>query len=573
MESQADPKAEKLTRREFAGRLGSLGLSPLIASAALKAAQKPQKAIEESKGLLHVDISDYDLAQPVTARCYLTNSAKQNLSPANVIRYERLMEQNFIAPGKFEIALPADTYTLTIERGPEYYPETRRIGIQKGVQHSERIELRRWINMNALGWYSGDLHNHRRWEDMPELLLANDLNLAPTLTQWFSTNYFRTGQPDSSAPPVVPTVGAVRVVDATHAYSIADTEVERMYEGPGAICMLALRFPLAFRGDLVSPPNTVFTELAHRQCGYVDAEKIIWRDTVALVALGQVDFAGLVCNHFNRHGVIVKIDDIDGPIAMEKPEYLTPEGIPLWFMEIYYKFLNCGFRLPVSAGSATGVMPSPLGFNRVYVYLPGGFEYHDWFRGLKAGRSFGTNGPMLFLTVNDDKPGARLYLPERGGDVNRLRLRAEARSARELDRLEIIWSGQVVKTIRASGGSRELHVEYEFDAQRSGWFAARVFEKPAPAIEMDVQKTGWLSLRVSEKPAQASRFAHTSPIYVRVGNDPGLVPEDAKFFLDWIDREIEFYKNLKIFRSEAERVAMLSLFRLARPVYERVAIL
>jgi hypothetical protein len=572
MESDADPKGKKLTRREFAGRLGSVGLSPLIASAALEAAQKPQKGIEESKGRLHVDISDYDLSQPVTARCYLTNSAKQNWAPTDVIRYVKGPEQSFIAPKKFEIALPADTYTLTIERGPEYYPETRRIEIQNGVTRSEKVELRRWINMNALGWYSGDLQNHRRPEEMPELLLANDLNLAPTLTQWFSTEYFRTGQSDSSVPPVVPAAGAVRVVDATHAYSVGDTEVERLFEGPGVICMVALRFPLTFQGDLVSPPDTVFTELAHRQGGYVDAEKIVYRDSVALVALGQVDFAGVVCNLFNRHAVLVKTD-IFGTIPKEKPEYATPGGLPLWVMDTYYKFLNCGFRLPVSAGSDSGVHPSPLGFDRVYVYLPEGFEYSDWFRGLKAGRSFGTNGPMLFLTVNDYKPGASLYLQERGGDVNRLRLRAEARSSRELDRLEVIWSGQVVKTIRASGGSRELNAEYEFDAQRTGWFAARVFEKATPGIELDAQKTGWLAHSVSEKPAQVFQFAHTSPIYVQVGNDHGLVPEDAKFFLNWIDREIEFYKSLKIFRSEEDRTAMLSLFRLARPVYERVAIL
>jgi hypothetical protein len=546
-DSGADRRLKNLTRREFAGRLGSVCLSPLVAGTTLQAALKPGQEIGQPTGLLHVDISDHDLRRAVTARCYLTNSANKSWAPPDVVRYVRPPEENFIAPGKFELALPADTYTLTIERGPEYYPEMRRIDIQNGAKHSEKVELRRWINMNALGWYSGDLHNHRRLEEMPALLLANDLNLAPTLTEWIGGVYFRTGRPNSSAPPVTPAEGAVRLVDATHAYSIADTEIERLVEGPGAVDMLGLRSPLAFHGDLVSPPNTVFTELAHRQGGYVDAEKIVWRDTVALVALGQVDFAGIVYNHFNRHGVMVETDKW-GMIPKEKPEYSTPEGMPLWAMSIYYRFLNCGFRMPVSAGSATGVMPSPLGFNRVYVYLPGGFDYGAWFRGLKAGRSFGTNGPMLFLTVNDYKPGDSLYLPGRGGDVNRLHLRAEARSLRDLDRLEIIWSGQVVKTVHASGGSRNLSVEYEFDAQRTGWFAARAFEKPAQSV----------------------RFAHTSPVYVRVGNDSGLVPEDAKFFLDWIEREIGFYKNLTIFRSEADREAMLSLFRLARPVYENI---
>src|SRR5919109_462092 len=49
-----------------------------------------------------------------------------------------------------------------------------------------RVQLRpdRWIDMNARGWYSADLHNHRKLEDVPALLLAEDLNLAPTLVDW-----------------------------------------------------------------------------------------------------------------------------------------------------------------------------------------------------------------------------------------------------------------------------------------------------------------------------------------------------------------------------------------------------
>ena len=49
--------------------------------------------------------------------------------------------------------------------------------------------------------------------------------------------------------------------------------------------------------------------------------------------------------------------------------------MPLWSMEVYYHLLNCGFRLPVSAGSASGVKASPLGYNRVYARVSGAFSY------------------------------------------------------------------------------------------------------------------------------------------------------------------------------------------------------
>lgn len=499
----------------------------------------------EPWGSLRVALTDHDTGQPVPARCYLTDPANQFWSPVGALNYVKPPERHFITKGEFKIALPPRKYTLTVERGPEYRPVRREIEIRSGEAREEKIELARWIDMSARKWYSADLHNHRDWQEMPQLLVAEDLNLAPTLTEWIWED-----RPISSAPSVTAAGGqSVRQVDATHAYSILDTEIERLREGPGAVDLVALGSPVRFDGYLLSPPNTVFTPIAHRQGGYVDAEKITWRDVAALVALGEVDFAGLVYNHFNRHGVETETDAW-GMIPKERPEYATPAGMPLWAMEVYYKFLNCGFKLPVSAGSASGVKPSPLGYDRVYVHLPGRFGYHEWFRALKAGRSFATNGPMLFLTVNDREPGDTVRLMAGSGKrARRLKVRAEASTAGSLDRLEIVWKGQPVKTITGSDLAAHLTADLEMEVDQTGWFAARAFEKPR----------------------DVARFAHTSPVYVQVGSDRGLGREDAKYFVAWIDREIKFYENLPGFRTDTDRQAMLAMFRKARGVYARLA--
>lgn len=489
-------------------------------------------------------ITDHDTGRAVTARCYLTDSAGKFWSPAGALNYVKPPERHFVAQGGFTISLPAGKYTLTVERGLEYRPARREIEIRSAETHEEKVELTRWVNMNARGWFSGDLHNHRDWQEMPQLLLAEDLNLAPTLTEWIWED-----KAISSSPSGAPGAGAIREVDATHVYSIFDTEIERLRQGPGAVDLLGLSSPVKFEGYMLNPPNSVFAEAAHRQGGYVDAEKITWRDVAALVALGYVDFAGLVYNHFHRHGVDTETEAW-GMIPKEKPEYSTPAGMPLWAMDVYYKFLNCRFKLPVSAGSASAVFASPLGFNRVYVHLGGPFGYRAWFRALKAGRSFATNGPVLFLTVNGHEPGDRLLIRSGGGNsAVHLQVEAEASTAGGLDRLEIIWKGKVVKTMPASGESSNLRVRFEFDAKESGWVAARAFEGPGRVI----------------------RFAHTSPVYVKVGEDPGIVPEDARFFLSWIDRETKFYERLPGFRSEGDRQMMLDLFRRARRVYEQLA--
>jgi len=512
-------------------------------------AQESDCGKAEAWGQLRVTVVDHDSGKPVAARCYLTDPMGQFWSPAGAINYIRLPERNFVTLGEFRIALPPRTYTLVVERGPEYQGVTREIAMSAGEAREETVELGRWINMNARGWYSGDLHNHRDWQEISSLLLANDLNLATTLTEWIWENAPNSRAPEShdGKPP------AIHEVDATHAYSIFDTEIERLQDGPGAVDLVGLRAPVAFHGYLVYPPNTEFTAAAHRLGGYVDAEKISWRDGAALVALGQVDFAGLVHNHFNRHGV--ETDTAGwGMIPKQKPEYDTPAGMALWTMETYYRLLNCGFKLPVSGGSASGVKPSPLGFDRVYAHLTGKFSYADWFRTLKAGRSFATNGPMLFLTVNGREPGGLVVIPEGkpgkpSPTTGKLQVHVEAGSSHELDRVEVVWKGRILKTLAPANDPTRASGEFEFDPDDTGWLAARAFERPAPAI----------------------RFAETSPVYVQRGSSRGLVPEDAKYFVGLMDQGLKFYQNYPGFRSEADRQAMLEVFRRARGVYERLA--
>jgi hypothetical protein len=524
--------------------------------------QESERGKAEVWGSLHVTIVDHDTGRGVAARCYLTDPTNQFWSPTGAINYVKPPERNFITTGEFKIALPPRVYKLVVERGPEYRAVTRDIEIRSGEAREEKVELTRWTNMNARGWYSGDLHNHRDWQEMDQLLLADDLNLAPTLTEWVWEDSHISRAPrvepvphaGSANPAAALKRGAtqanaaIRVVDEAHVYSVVDTEIERLREGPGAVDLVGLTAPVSFNGYRLFPPSNEFTKAAHTQGGWVDAEKITWRDGAALVALGQVDFAGIVHNHFNRHLVEVETGPW-GMIPKEKPEYKTPRGMALWTMNVYYRFLNCGFKLAVSAGSASGVKASPLGFNRVYVHMSEKLGYRPWFRALKAGHSFGTNGPMLFLTVNGKEPGETIVVPAGAGKTSRkLKVHVEASTAGELDKLEIVWKGQVIKSVTATTADSKLAADAEVDANETGWVAARAFEKSSPSI----------------------RFAQTSPVYVQVGTSRGIVAEDVKFFLNWLDREIEFYKRQPGFKTEFDRQAMLEFFRQARAVYARL---
>lgn len=502
-------------------------------------AQQTVHLVNQIWGHILVETFDQATGGNVNARCYLTDSSGHSWAPSGAITYVKPPEQNFIALGRFQIELPPGTYRLRVERGTEYRPYEKQIEIKAGEILHQKVELQRWINMNARGWYSADLHNHRDWREMPEILLSEDLNLAPTTTDWVWGSRTISLQPPASEQPI-------RRVDATHAYSIFDTEIERTGLGTGSIDLLGLKRAIQFDGYELAPPNTTFTQEAHEQAGYVDAEKITWRDGAALAALGQVDFVGLVYNSFSPLGVQLS----GGNVPQDKPEYGTPGGLMYLAMDFYYRLLNCGFNLPVSGGTASGVKPMPLGYNRVYAHLRSKFSYQDWFRELKAGRSFATNGPMLFLSVDGHEPGETIQIAsDARGAARRLKAHAEVFSRGTLDRLEILWKGKPVRQVTAPPDTQELTADITIPVTQSGWLVARTFEKPRETVH----------------------FAHTSPVYVRLGNDPGIVPEDAEYFVRLMKEEIKYFQNLSEFRTATDQQAMINMFKKALAIYERLA--
>ena len=67
--------------------------------------------------------------------------------------------------------------------------------------------------------------------------------------------------------------------------------------------------------------------------------------------------------------ILMKMGLIDNGIP-----WLNSMGLALYTFDLYYTFLNCGFRVLPSAGSASGVMPVAPGYNRVYVKIEGAFS-------------------------------------------------------------------------------------------------------------------------------------------------------------------------------------------------------
>src|SRR5262249_45004265 len=149
-------------------------------------------------------------------------------------------------------------------------------------------------------------------------------------------------------------------------------------------------------------------------------------------------------------------------------------NMPLW-----YALLNCGFRLSASAGTdcfLNRIASRLPGVERVYVRLVEGFTYERWIEGLKAGRTFVTDGPMLEFNAGGQGAGRTLRI-EAGAE---LRVKGCAAAQYPLDRLELVQNGQVVFVAKAAGDRLAIELDQSIPVARSGWVAVRVSGPPHP---------------------------------------------------------------------------------------------
>jgi hypothetical protein len=203
-----------------------------------------------------------------------------------------------------------------------------------------------------------------------------------------------------------------------------------------------------------------------------------------------------------------------------------------------YGLLDLGFRIPLTAGSGKDSNRCTLGSARTYARLEPGKDltYKNWTEAVRAGRTFVTSGPLLFLTINDQSPGTLIELPAAAPTV---RLRAEARSLGPLDTLEVVANHAVVASARPGASPSLLEAELTLPAG------------------------GWVSARCRGNESEG----HTSPVYLRV---QGLRPPEEpaaltclvgklEIMLAWVARDGRF-------ENDAQRERLVNIFRSARAI-------
>jgi Tol biopolymer transport system component len=508
-----------------------------------------RRIYREPVGRLTVTVVEAATGRPLPARVSVTLADGRAAAPDDAWRHaddgfdrkERAFEVGYFhTAGSSTLTLPAGKVTVELTHGPEYRILRQQVVITANQTTSRSFRLVRLMNLP--GWTSGDLHTHMNYgghyRATPTTLAfqarAEDLNLVENLIVNKEDRipdfaYF-TGRPDPASTPDL--------------MILHDQEFHTSWWGHLGVLGLSDHVLLPDYSGYVGtaaatlyPDNATVADLTHRQgglAGYVhpfDTEPDPADTTTPLTSEFPVD------------------------VALGKVDYLEAVGFSdhLATAKVWYRLLNCGFRLPAGAGTDAmtnfASLRGPVGTNRVYVESPLPLDRSRWYGALKAGKSFATNGPLLQLRVGGIGIGGALTLP---AGRHHLSARITLRSNVPIDHLELIGNGQTVATIPLVGDHSSIDTTLTVEATRSGWYVLRAYSDHAIEPVLDIYPYGT-----------------TSPIYLTVNGKPVRSSADAEYFLRWIDRLEAAVAAHTGWNSSREKREVLDRIRLAREEFEK----
>ena len=345
----------------------------------------------------------------------------------------------FYVDGDYEAQVPAGRYRLVVGRGPEYRIHTQDVEVDADGHTSVEVELQRWTDMPAQGWYSGDAHIHiERDRDanpvIHPLLSAEDIHVANLLQMG---NLARSYFPQYA-------FGEDGHYLRDHHALVSGQESPRT----------------GHRGHTISLNISRYHD---------PADFFLYHDTAQAV---QAD-GGL----FGYAHAMIDAFHVSRGLALDMPmglvDFIEVLQFSMLGTEFLYDFWNLGFRLAPIAGSDFPYINLP-GTERSYVHIDGPFSPQAWFEGLKQGRTFVTNGPMLSLDVAGAMIGDTVAAA--GGDTLNITARAQVNPDMDnLDRVELVIHGDVAAKAVSEEGSESLVLNHSLTADKSCWIALRAY--------------------------------------------------------------------------------------------------
>ncbi|NND34442.1 MAG: CehA/McbA family metallohydrolase [Saprospiraceae bacterium] len=469
--------------------------------------------------------------------------------------------------------LPPGQYFVQYGRGPEYLTEYSQINVPEGTDSiNVDFQLKRWINMSELGWYSADHHIHAAGcshyespeegvlpEHMWRQVLGEDLNMGNNLTwgpSWYYQKQFFTAEN----------------------YELSDDRNIMRYD------VEVSGFPSSHAGHIVLlnlqeddyPGTTVIEEwpswtlpvlswakdqggitgYAHSGWGLAPIEPT---DELPNYILPKMDGIGA-----NEYIVTVTHDVIDFYSAGDTP---WPAELNMW-----YHVLNSGFKTRISGETDFPcISDERVGRARIYAKLEEGLDFQDYMSALLDGKSYVSDGFSHLIDFKVDNlelgsSGSLLSLKD-AGTVN-VTLNAAAFLNQQQDE-----AGRVIGQLNPYQ-SPYWHIERS-RINESRQVAVELIVNGEVIDQQEITADGhWNNLKFNCELSQSSWIAiripyssHTNPIFIEIAGNPICIKKSVEWCRASVDQCWE--QKSKRFKAE-EMDAAKAGYDFARTIYDEL---
>jgi hypothetical protein len=364
--------------------------------------------------------------------------------------------------GSCEIAVLPGELTVEAVKGPEYRPLRETVDLPAG-KLALRFVIERWTDLRQSDWYSGDIRAHAMSPHAALLeAAAEDLAVVNLLAREVAAQT-ADGQTYLTIPNLLAFSGQKPCVESDgHLVAVNTLNAHPVLGRLALLHCHRVVYPLTFGGSEQTDDWSLadWCGQCHRKHGL-----LVW-----------VDAFDPKCGHAGEALANLILGEIDA-VELNAQD---PGRLRMW-----YHLLNAGLRVPIVGGSGKDSNRTPLGMFRTYVRLAADepFSYTRWIEAVRAGRTYVSSGPLVTFQINGADAGADV--PSAGSVC----VRYGVRGLEPVERVDLLVNGAVA----ASGDGAD--VERELAVPAGGWVAIRCL-------------------------GHGRLLAHTSPVYVRVGDVP-----------------------------------------------------
>ena len=384
--------------------------------------------------------------------------------------------------GQWSGELPDLPVSLIVARPYEYATEV--VQIQPVASQSIDVRLQRRCHLPAAGWHAGDAHQH---VVHGEALLKVDLPLAAAVSRAEGMNWMVFDGRFTSLPGArEPTPAELDQLCATSST-------------PDFLSLWADEYPKHDLGHLASfptgqplHPSTLAGEGIYRldpgsRTPYATFESIRTLQRCGSTAI-YVHPPRELGGTPGRVGNIARelpLDTLIAPWAVETIDLMTDRIDDPICWNMWHMLLGQGHRIGLCAFNdacydrAGGRWSEPVAYRRTYVRIDGEPTWQKLVDAIRAGRTFGTTGPLLLFDIAGENPGHIFPADSR---QRAARLRAwgapsyhDPTQFGRITRAQVIRNGESFATWDFTDDPQEtVNLEFAIDEDSTAWYVARV---------------------------------------------------------------------------------------------------